>query len=55
MAKIIARFILLMVLCASSIFGAWLAGAEPSGWTWVLAVVFSAVLVGGIEVHNRNP
>ena len=55
MTRRVAQFIVIFILCASAIFGAWLAGAEPSGWTWLFAFVFSAVLVAGAEVHNRNP
>ena len=47
--KLIVSFIVTFILCCAAILGAWLAGADPSGWSFALAAVFSGVLVGMVK------
>jgi hypothetical protein len=58
MIKFIARFIVIFIFCLALIFGAWLAGADPSAWTFILAAWFSALVAGFVTlfeaVEQRN-
>lgn len=43
--KLIAQFIVVYMFVLAAIFGAWLAGAEPSAWAFVLGAYASVLLV----------
>jgi len=54
MIQLACQFILVYVLIGSAIIGAWLAGAEPTAWTWVLGAQFSALLVLGVNLFGSK-
>lgn len=47
--KLVAQWLLCMTFCVAAIFGAWLAGADPSAWTFALGGWFSALLVAFVN------
>lgn len=43
--KLLARLIVVLVLIYAAIFGAWLAGADPSKWTFIQGGFVSLIIV----------
>lgn len=46
----ILRLIVVLLLTHAAVFGAYLAGAQPSPWAYTLAWFFSFVLVTGVTL-----
>jgi hypothetical protein len=43
-----------LILCHAAIFGAWLGGATPTGWTFILAFVFSLCLALASKISSTG-
>ena len=48
MKLILIRFVVVFALCCAAIVGAWLAGADPSGWTFAIAAWVSMFMAIGV-------
>jgi hypothetical protein len=50
MKRYIIHLVIVLVLTHAAIFGAWLAGAQPGAYAFVLAWFFSFMLVTGVTL-----
>jgi hypothetical protein len=54
MINFIARFIFALLMSLGLILGAWLGGADPSAWTFTLAVAFSLFMAAITKPEKRG-